>query len=59
VDGTDRNSAGGNFDFSGIFLSVIPPNATQVGSAVALIYVGIVSLALGVVLLGVGLIRSA
>jgi hypothetical protein len=44
---------------AGFFFSVIPPNATRVGPAVALIYVGIVSLALGVLLLGVGLIRAA
>jgi hypothetical protein len=44
---------------AGFFFSVIPPNATQVGPAVALIYVGIFSLALGVLLLGVGLIRAA
>jgi hypothetical protein len=44
---------------AGFFLSMLPPNATQPGPAVGLIYVGTVSLALGVLLLGVGLVRSA
>ena len=37
---------------------MLPPTATQPGGAVALIYVGAVILALSVVTLGVGLLRS-
>jgi Ni,Fe-hydrogenase I cytochrome b subunit len=44
---------------AGFFLSMLPPTATQPGPAVGLIYVGTVSLALGVLVLGVGLLRSA
>jgi hypothetical protein len=44
---------------SGFFFSMLSPTATQPGSAVALIYVGAIALAAGVLLLGVGLIRSA
>ena len=44
---------------AGFFLSMLPPTATQPGPAVGLIYVGMVSLAVGVLLLGVGLVRSA
>jgi hypothetical protein len=44
---------------AGFFLSMLSPTATQPSSAVGLIYAGAVSLAAGVVLLGVGLIRSA
>jgi hypothetical protein len=44
---------------AGFFLSMLPPAATQPGPAVGLIYVGAVSLAVGVLLLGIGLIRSA
>src|SRR4030081_2970604 len=40
---------------AGFFLSMLPPAATQPGPAVGLIYVGMVSLAVGVLLLGVGL----
>ena len=43
----------------GFFLSMLSPTATQPSSAVGLIYAGAVSLAAGVVLLGVELIRSA
>jgi hypothetical protein len=43
----------------GFFFSVLSPTATQVGGAVSLIYAGAVVLALGVVTLGVGLLRSA
>ena len=43
----------------GFFLSMLSPTATQPSSAVGLIYAGAVSLAAGVSLLGVGLIRSA
>jgi hypothetical protein len=44
---------------AGFFFSILSPNATQPGSAVGLIYAGAVVLAIGVLLLGVGLIRSA
>jgi hypothetical protein len=44
---------------AGFFFSMLPPAATQPGPAVGLIYAGAVSLALGVLLLGVGLLRSA
>ena len=44
---------------AGFFLSMLPPTAAQPSGAVALIYVGAVCLAAGVLLLGVGLIRSA
>ena len=43
----------------GFFLSMLPPGANEPGRAVVLIYAGAFSLALGVLLLGVGLIRSA
>ena len=43
----------------GFFFSMLSPNATQPSSAVGLIYAGAVVLAAGVLLLGVGLIRSA
>ena len=42
----------------GFFFSVLPPNATQAGSAVNLIYLGAVILAASVLTLGVGLLRS-
>ena len=44
---------------AGFFLSMMSPTATQPGGAVGLIYVGAAVLAAGVLLLGVGLIRSA
>jgi len=44
---------------AGFFFSVLPPNATQVGGAVKLIYMGAVILACGVLSLGVGLLRAA
>jgi hypothetical protein len=44
---------------AGFFLSMLSPTATQPGPAVGLIYAGAVSLAVGVLLLGVGLLRSA
>ena len=40
------------------FFSVLPPTATQVSGAVALIYAGAVILALAVLTLGLGLLRS-
>ena len=43
---------------AGFFFSVLPPTATQASGAVVLIYVGAAILALGVVTLGVGLLRS-
>jgi hypothetical protein len=44
---------------AGFFFSMLSPAATQPNSAVGLIYVGAVVLAAGVLLLGVGLIRSS
>ncbi|MGA8618490.1 MAG: hypothetical protein WB660_08225 [Candidatus Sulfotelmatobacter sp.] len=44
---------------AGFFFSMLPPTATQPSSAVGLIYAGALVLAAGVLLLGVGLIRSA
>jgi hypothetical protein len=44
---------------AGFFLSLLPPTAAQPSGAVGLIYAGAVVLAAGVLLLGVGLIRSA
>jgi hypothetical protein len=44
---------------SGFFFSVLPPSATEANGAVDLIYAGAVILALAVVTLGVGLLRSA
>ena len=43
---------------SGFFFSMLPPTATEAGGAVSLIYGGAVILALAVVTLGVGLLRS-
>ena len=43
---------------SGFFFSVLPPSATQAGGAVSVIYAGAVILAVGVVALGLGLLRS-
>jgi hypothetical protein len=42
---------------AGFFLSMLSPTATQPGSAVSLIYLGAVILALAVVSLGIGLVR--
>jgi len=44
---------------AGFFLSLLSPTATQPSSSVGLIYAGAAVLAAGVLLLGVGLIRSA
>src|ERR1700676_855446 len=43
---------------AGFFFSMLPPTATQASGAVFLIYAGAVILALAVVTLGVGLLRS-
>jgi hypothetical protein len=43
---------------AGFFFSMLPPTATQASGTVALIYTGAVILALAVVTLGVGLLRS-
>jgi len=43
---------------SGFFFSVLPPTATQASGAISLIYTGALILAVGVVALGVGLLRS-
>ena len=42
---------------AGFFFSVLPPTATQAGGATSLICLGAVILAVGVVTLGVGLLR--
>jgi hypothetical protein len=42
----------------GFFFSVLPPTATQASGAVSLIYAGALILAVGVITLGVGLLRS-
>lgn len=44
---------------AGFFFSVLPPTATQPGGAVSLIYVGAVILAVSVITLGIGLIRTS
>jgi len=44
---------------AGFFFSMLSPTAAQPSSAVGLIYAGAVVLAAGVLLLGVGLLRSA
>jgi len=44
---------------AGFFFSMLSPTASQPSGAVGLIYAGAVTLAAGVLLLGVGLIRSA
>jgi hypothetical protein len=43
---------------SGFFFSMLPTTATQPGGAVALIYLGALILAISVITLGVGLLRS-
>jgi hypothetical protein len=43
---------------SGFFFSMLPPTATEPTAAVSLIYAGAVILALAVITLGVGLLRS-
>jgi len=43
---------------AGFFFSVLPPTATQASGAVSLIYAGAVILAVGVVTLGIGLLRT-
>lgn len=42
----------------GFFFSVLPPNASEAGPAVNFIYLGAASLAIGVLTLGIGLLRS-
>ena len=43
---------------AGFFFSLLPPNATRAGGAVVLIYVGALILAVAVVTLAIGLLRS-
>jgi hypothetical protein len=43
---------------AGFFFSVLRPDASEAGGAVALIYCGAVLLAFGVITLGIGLLRS-
>lgn len=42
---------------AGFFFSVASPTATQAGGAVSLIYAGAIILAIGVIALGIGLLR--
>jgi hypothetical protein len=42
----------------GFFFSVLPPTATEASRALALIYMGALVLAIAVLLLGIGLLRS-
>jgi hypothetical protein len=44
---------------AGFFFSVLPPTATEASGAVALIYAGALVLAVAVLSLGIGLLRSA
>lgn len=44
---------------AGFFFSVLPPTATKASGAVSLIYAGAVILAVSVVTLGIGLLRTA
>jgi hypothetical protein len=44
---------------AGFFFSVLPPEATRAGGAVSLIYTGALILAVGVLTLGIGLLRTA
>jgi hypothetical protein len=43
---------------AGFFFSVLPPTTAQASGAVSLIYAGALILAIGVVTLGIGLLRS-
>lgn len=43
---------------AGFFLSIVSPRATKPGPLIALVYLGALSLAVGAVTLGVGLIRA-
>jgi Ni,Fe-hydrogenase I cytochrome b subunit len=43
---------------AGFFFSLLPPTATQASGAISLIYSGALILAIGVVTLGIGLLRS-
>jgi hypothetical protein len=43
---------------AGFFLSIVSPRATRPGPLIALVYLGAISLAVGAVTLGVGLIRA-
>ena len=43
---------------AGFFFSVLPPNATQASGAVAMTYLGALVLAVAVVSLGIGLLRT-
>jgi hypothetical protein len=44
---------------AGFFLSIVSPKATQPGRLIGLVYLGALSLAVGTVTLGVGLLRAA
>ncbi len=43
---------------AGFFFSVLPPTATKANGAISLIYAGTLILAVGVVTLGIGLLRA-
>ena len=43
---------------AGFFLSIVSPQATRPGRLIALVYLGAVSLAVGTITLGVGLLRA-
>jgi hypothetical protein len=43
---------------AGFFFSMLPPTATEPGGAIGLIYAGAVILAISVITLGIGLIRT-
>lgn len=43
---------------AGFFFSMLPPTASQPGGAVGLIYIGALILAISVVTLGIGLLRT-
>jgi hypothetical protein len=43
---------------AGFFFSMLPPTATQASGTVSLVYTGALILAVGVVTLGIGLLRS-
>ncbi|MGD0303417.1 MAG: hypothetical protein ABSC71_01155 [Candidatus Acidiferrales bacterium] len=44
---------------AGFFFSMLPPSAAEPGGAITLVYVGAVVLAISVITLGIGLIRTA
>ncbi len=70
VDGADLSGAAKNvvreslavapiLVSAGFFLSIVPPAATKPNRLIVLVYLGASSLAIGLVTLGVGLLRAA